>query len=254
MTGFADEDTSRDAFLGGRVHIRQPIGGYRAGVDPVLLAACVPAREGQSVLEFGCGAAPALICLSARVPGLECVGVELQPDYADLARRNGEENGASLDVFCADLTALPPVLRQRQFDHVIANPPFFRPGAHSSARDHGRAAGLGERTPLAEWVVHAARRLKPKGYFHAIQRSDRLPELLDGCSGRLGSVEVLPLAARQGRAPELIILRARKDGRAPFRLLAPRIMHLGESHAGDTESYVPEIAAVLRGGAAMEWS
>jgi tRNA1Val (adenine37-N6)-methyltransferase len=46
-------ETTFDAFLGGRITLEQPTKGYRAGVDPVLLAASVPARAGQSVLELG---------------------------------------------------------------------------------------------------------------------------------------------------------------------------------------------------------
>ena len=46
---------SHDQFLGGRLMVAQPKTGYRAGVDPVLLAASVPAVRGESVLELGCG-------------------------------------------------------------------------------------------------------------------------------------------------------------------------------------------------------
>ena len=194
MTGFPDDDLSRDGFLGGRIVLLQPRRGYRAGVDPVLLAAAVPAQPGQAVLELGCGAGAAILSLGARVAGLALAGVELQPDYADLARRNAAENALPLELFCADLAALPEGVRQRQFDHVIANPPYFRAGAHTSAGDAGRATALGEATPLPAWIAAAARRLAPRGYLHVIQRADRLPELLAGCAGRLGSVEVLPLA------------------------------------------------------------
>jgi len=253
VTVFSEDELSRDAFLGGRISLWQPRKGYRAGVDPVLLAAAVPARAGQAVLELGCGAGAAILSLGARVEALRLAGVELQPAYADLARRNAGQNGLTLELFCADLTALPDALRQRQFDHVIANPPYFRAGAHTEAGDAGRATALGGATPLQAWIAAAARRLLPRGYLHVIQRADRLPELLAGCAGSLGSVEVLPLAARPGRAPDLVILRARKGGRAAFRLHAPLILHEGARHLRDGESYRAEIAAVLREGAALPW-
>lgn len=60
---------SHDQFLGGRLMVAQPKTGYRAGVDPVLLAASVPAVRGESVLELGCGVGVASLCLAARVPG-----------------------------------------------------------------------------------------------------------------------------------------------------------------------------------------
>jgi len=253
MSGFADSELSCNGFLGGRVQLWQPVQGYRAGVDPVLLAAAVPAKPGEAVLELGCGAGQALLCLGARVPGLSLAGVELQPPYAALARRNAAANGQDIEVIEADFSALPEGLKQRQFHHVIANPPYFKAGAHSQARDTGRQVALGEGTPLADWIGSAARRLAPKGYLHMIQRADRLPDMLAGCSGALGSVEVLPLAPRTGRASELVILRARKGGRADFRLHAPLILHEGTRHERDGESYLPQIRAVLRDGAALPW-
>jgi tRNA1(Val) A37 N6-methylase TrmN6 len=250
---FAPDDLTRNAFLGGRVHLLQPRAGYRAGVDPVFLAASVPGRAGQSVLELGCGAGAASLCLAARVPGLAITGVEVQADYADLARQNAAQNNVAMQVFNADLTALPEVLRQSIFDHVIANPPYYQSGAHSPSQDAGRRAALGEDTPLVKWIDVAAKRLAPKGYLHVIQRTDRLPDLLAACAGRLGSLEVLPLAARRGRAPDLMILRARKSGRAAFILHAPVILHEGDRHETDGESYSPEITEVLRTGAALCW-
>ena len=59
---------------------------------------------------------------------------------------------------------------------------------------------------------------------------------------------MLPLAARPGRPALRVILRARKGGRAPFRLLAPLILHQGAAHDGDRESYTPQANAVLRDG------
>jgi len=253
MVGFSVEELSQDDFLGGRVRLLQPRQGYRAGVDPVLLAAAVPARSGMRVLELGCGGGQALLCLAARVPGLALSGLELQANYADLARRNAALNAADLSVFEGDLSALPVDLRHQQFDHVIANPPYYRAGAHSPAQDAGRQIALGGDTPLELWFDAAARRLAHKGYLHMIQRADRLPEMLAACLGRLGSVEVLPLSPRVGRGAELVLLRARKGGRANFRLHAPLVLHEGARHTDDRESYVPEIRAVLREGAALPW-
>ncbi|MEP4036867.1 methyltransferase [Pseudophaeobacter sp.] len=251
--GFPEAALSLNDFLGGRVQLWQPREGYRAGVDPVLLAAALPARAGERVLELGCGGGQALLCLGERVPGLRLTGVELQSDYADLARRNAVQNQQSVEVIEADLAALPNDLRQRQFDQVLANPPYYRAGAHSPAEDTGRQIALGGDTPLELWIDVAARRLTHKGYLHMIQRADRLPEILTACQGRLGSVEVLPLAPRQGRPAELVLLRARKGGRADFRLHAPLILHEGTRHLADVESYRAEVRAILREGAALAW-
>lgn len=250
MNHFADKDLTRDAFLGGKLHLLQPRHGYRAGVDPVLLAASVNARAGQSVLELGCGVGAAILCLACRVPGLTLTGVELQEDHAELARRNG---AGKLEVVTADIASLPAPLTQRQFDHVLANPPYFNRAASVSSDDPGREAAHGEATPLSKWVRVAAKRLKPKGWAHFIHRAERLPDLLGALPNDLGSVEVLPLAPRVGRDVELVLLRARKNGRGAFKLHPTFVLHEGAHHDHDGDSYVPAVQAVLRAGAALEF-
>jgi tRNA1Val (adenine37-N6)-methyltransferase len=244
---FGDDDLTDDGFLGGRLRVWQPVRGYRAATDPVFLAAAVAAVAGQSVLELGCGAGVASLCLATRVPGLALTGVELQPAYADLAQRNAARNGVGLTVVVADITALPAAQRVA-FDHVIANPPYYPKGGGTPATDQGRETALREATPMSAWADAAARRLAPGGWFWAIQQASRLPDLLGGLGPRLGSVSVLPLAPRIGQPASRVIVRARKGGRAAFRLLAPLVVHEGPAHERDGDSFTPLARSVLRDG------
>lgn len=244
---------TENAYLDGQLILSQPAKGYRAGVDPVFLAASVPAVAGQSVLELGCGVGTAALCLGRRVAGVSLTGVEIQADYAALAQENAVRNGLNFSVEVADITALPDALRQRQFNHVIANPPYFDRAASTAAQDHGREIAMGEDTPLEVWVDVAARRLAPKGYATFIHRAERLPDLLAAMAPRLGSIQVCPLHPRSGRDANLVLVRARKNGRAAFRLHAPILLHKGAAHAGDGESYTSQIRAVLRDGAPLNF-
>lgn len=233
-----------DDFLGGRLRILQPARGYRAGADAVMLAAACPAAPGETVLELGCGAGVASLCLARRVGDLELTGLERQAEYAALARRNAEANALPLTVIEGDLAAPPHLLKGASFDHVLMNPPFFLGG--TAALDGGRAIARREETPLAMWVDAALRRLKPKGWLTVIQRADRLDGLIYGLHGRAGALTILPLAAREGREAGRVILWARKGGRAPLRLLAPFVIHKAARHEADGEDLTPEAAAVLR--------
>ncbi|WP_298858129.1 methyltransferase domain-containing protein [uncultured Sulfitobacter sp.] len=244
-----DDDLTHDAFLGGLLHLWQPRSGYRAGVDPVLLAASIPAVSGQRVLELGCGVGAAILCLAARVAGLSLTGIEREEVYAGLAERNG---AGVLEVVKADIAALPLTLRQRQFDHVLANPPYWRREASIAAGDPMREAALGEQTPLSTWIEIGAKRLVPKGLLHIIHRAERLPDILAALPHDMGGIEVLPIAAREGRAAERVIVRARKSGRADFRLHAPLILHRGDTHA-DGDQYTQPIRDALRTGAALDF-
>ncbi len=240
-----------DAMLGGRLRLWQPATGYRAGVDPLLLAASVPAVAGQSLLDLGCGVGAAGLAVMVRVPGVTVTGIEMQARYADLARRNAAENDLPLTVITADLAALPGDLRAQAFDHVIANPPYFDRAASVAASDTGRETAMGEGTPLAVWVDVAARRVRPGGHVTFIHRAERLPDLMALLGARLGSLQVLPLLPRAGRAAQLCLIRGRKGGRAAFRLHAGVVLHDGDSHPGDHDHYTPAIRAVLKDAAAL---
>lgn len=242
-----------DAFLGGQVHLFQPQTGFRAGVDTVMLAAAVPAVPGQTVLDLGCGVGGAALCLGTRIAGLEITGIELQPDYADLARRNAAHNAVTLEVVTADVSKLPAGVRARRFDHVIANPPYYDRIHGAAAADKGREMAHGGDLPLAEWVKAASKRLAPKGQFHMIQRIERLPEVIEACMARLGDIEVLPIVSRAGRDPERFILRARKGGRGPFRLCPALVMHVQAAHVDGPRDYAQAVNAVLRDGAPLNF-
>jgi tRNA1Val (adenine37-N6)-methyltransferase len=246
VTLFAEEELTRDGFLDGRLLIRQPRRGYRAATDPVFLAAFVPARPGERVLELGCGAGIAVLCLARRVPGLDLHGLELQPAYAALARRNAAENGLVLTVHEGDLRRMPPALRGAAFDHVLINPPFHpeaAPGAADPGRD--RAHREGEAT-LGNWMDAALRRLAPGGWLSLIHRPERLGAILAALAGRAGAVQLLPLAPREGRPAARVLVRARKSSAAPMILHPPLTVHSGSSHSDSRDSYTHPARAVLR--------
>lgn len=251
---FAEDELSVDAFLGGRLTIAQPRAGYRAGIDPVLLAAAVPARAGETLLDLGCGAGVAALCAAARVPGLRLSGLEMQPGYAALARENAARNGIDMEVVAGDLAAMPAPLRARQFDHVILNPPFFDRATSTPARDAGREGAMGETRPLADWIAAAARRCAPGGHVCVIHRAERLADLLAAMAPALGALEVLPLIPRCGRAARLVLIRGRKGARAALRLCDGWLLHTGARHEQDAENYTRSTASVLRDAAPLTFS
>jgi tRNA1(Val) A37 N6-methylase TrmN6 len=248
---FAEDELSRDDFLGGAVRLWQPKDGYRAGVDPVLLAASIPAKAGETVLELGCGGGAALACLATRVPGITCTGIEMQPAYAALAQRNLDGNGLDGTVHCADLSKLPSDVKAQRFDHVIANPPYFEDFRAVASRSQERAVSRSGALPLEKWVSVASKRLKPGGIATFIQRADRLPELMSAFFASLGALELWPIHPRSTRPARLVLLRGRKERRAAFVSHPPLVLHRGENHEKDADSYTDTVSKVLRSAHAL---
>ena len=126
VPGVADR-FSEDLLLGGQVRLRQPLDGYRAAIDPVLLAASVDAAPRHRVLEAGAGHGAAAICLARRVPDCSVTGIEIQPDLVRLANDNARLNdlAGSVQVMIGDLVRPLPRVAAGGFDHVMANPPYL---------------------------------------------------------------------------------------------------------------------------------
>jgi len=229
-----------DTFLDGRVKARQPDTGFRSGTDAVLLAAAVPARAGETVLELGAGAGTASLCLAARVADLSVTGVEIDQGLATLAQQNAAASGLEAHFAAADIFALPPGLK-RDFDQVLANPPFHGEGA--APPDAARARALMDNGGLPQWLSLGLQRTVSGGFFTTILRADRLAEALAALPAR--GVNIMPLWPRAGMAAKRVILQARKGSRAPLGLLAGLALHDAEGR------YTPEAEAILRDGASL---
>jgi len=232
-----------ETFLDGKVAVTQPEKGFRSGLDAVMLAAAVPARDGEQALELGAGAGTASLCLKARVPGAGVTGAEIDPGLAELANANAAANGFDCRFVAADIFHLPPELK-RDFDQVFCNPPFHGEGRASS--DAARKQALSDDGKLPDWLKLGLQRTVSGGFFTAILRADRLAEALAALPQ--DGVTVLPLWPRLGEPARRVIVQVRKASRAPFSLLPGLVLHREDG------AFTPEAEAVLRRGVALALS
>ncbi len=230
--------------LGGKIRYRQFDHGHRSGFEPVLLAASIPARPGDRVLEAGCGAGAALLCLGHRLERLSGVGVEIEPDLAALANENFKIN--NLGGFSCQCAAVEQVDVAGRFEHIMANPPWHgrastQPADRLKALAHHAGPAL-----LAKWVERFAACLAPRGSLTFILPASALTEATAAFRAhRLGGVTLFPFWPRAGRPAKLIILAATLNGRGPDRILPGLILH---DETGITEA----AQAILRDGEAID--
>jgi tRNA1(Val) A37 N6-methylase TrmN6 len=202
--------------------------GFRTAIDAALLAAAVPVGPGERVLDLGCGVGSVGLCLLARQPTAQVVGIERHPETAALCRHNIIRNGRDEAhiVHTGDIRAASAILGERPFEQVVMNPPYWPAGRYQRARDAARAAALGETdTDLGDWLGIAYRHLKPKGWLSVIYPAARLDTLLGGLVGRFGATTTIPLWPKPGREAKRVIVRARKGAKTPARLLAGLVLH-----------------------------
>jgi len=241
---------SEDRILDGKLRLRQPSGGYRAGMDAALLAAACEAGEGQSVLDAGCGVGAALLAAAARNPGARFVGVERDPAALALAQENIDLNGmaARVGVLSGDVGVPFSDLGLEPFDAAMANPPFFDDEkALRGPKPKKRASFLNDEG-LAAWLAFLVASVREGGAITVVHRPERLADILAALAPKAGSFQVRPVHPFADAAAKRVIVRALRAGRAPLRLLPALVLH---DRSGGKYSEAAE--AILRGQARLEW-
>jgi len=239
---------SEDSLLDGAIRLRQPRAGYRAAIDPVFLAAAVPAEAGETVLDAGCGVGAASLCLAKRAPDCRITGIEAQRDLVRLANENAALNGFAdrIVIMAGDILRPPPRLDPGSFNHVMANPPYLSGEAATPPANAAKAtATLEGEADLAAWLRFALSAVRPKGTVTFIHRADRMEQLLAQLSQRAGEIVVFPLWPGENKPAKRIIVRARKGVATPTRLTPGLVLHQADGR------YTAAADAILREGAAL---
>lgn len=242
---------TNDHLLDGRVQLRQPVRGYRAGLDAALLAAACDAKPGQRVLEAGCGAGGALLAAASRCPEVRFTGIERDPDALLLARENIALNGMADRVEAADgdVAVRFSTLGLEPFDAAMTNPPFFDDsGTLRGPAPERRAAWMAD-DGLAAWIGFMSKGVREGGSLTLIHRADRLADILALLGEKCGGLQILPIHPFPDEPAKRVLVRAIKTGKAPLRLLPALVLHdrNGDKHRAEVE-------AILRGDAAISWA
>ncbi len=240
-------DDSR-GIAGGRLpfSIRQPARGYRFSIDAVLLADFAAPCCGERVLDLGTGSGVVLLLLSRLCPSFQTgVGVEIQHELHEFARRNIEENGLAgrLAAVRGDFREDLPGVAPRAFDLVVSNPPFRRVGEGRRNPDAQKEIARHEVTcTLPELFRAAGRHLSPKGRFATVGLAQRLPEMLSCAEAERIFPETLRFVhPYPGRAANRVLFAGGRRKPPELSILPPLVICSKEGR------YHPEVERIYRG-------
>ena len=246
MTEARDSLTlTKTNILGRRVSLFQPLDGFRVSIDTVILAAAIPAADGDLVLDVGSGNGAAALCLIARVPGVKVRGLESQSDLVAMARRSAEMNGftGKVDFVAGDLLDPPQKITDKLYNHVLANPPYIKANTGHVPTNAARAiATIEGHANLLNWLDFCLNMAAPKATITIVHRYDRLCEILQYFQDFSGQITILPLIPRVGTSPKRVIVQVTKGRKAPISYRKGFILHESD------KQYTPAAEDILRFG------
>ena len=134
------------------------------GMDAVLLSGFASAPDGGRVLDLGTGTGIIPILMAAKTGAKELVGLEIQPESAEMANRSVILNDLEekVKIVEGDIKEAGELFEAASFDVVTSNPPYM----------------IEVLCDLEDVVKAAARCLKPGGKFYMVHRPFRLAEIM----------------------------------------------------------------------------
>ena len=237
-----------DRLLDGRLLLRQPRKGHRAGTDAVLLAAALPDLGEGPLLDMGAGVGTVGLAAALAQPSLRVTLLERDPELAGLARENVAANGLSerVKVVAADVAAPSAELAalgapSGGYACVALNPPFYAPGGTRASPVANRRGAHVADVALGTWLRTARRMLRPGGSIAVIHQAQAMPELLAALGPGFGAVDIRPVHGVAGRPAIRVLVTARLGSKRPAALLPALILNR------DGGGFTPESEAVHRG-------
>ena len=124
-----DDETIEDLQLNG-LYLIQKTNAFRFGMDSVLLADFARIHPRDTVVDFGCGTGILPLLMIGREKGERYIGLEIQEDMAEMARRTMMLNHLEekVHIYCTDIAQATAVIPPCSVEAVVCNPPYGMPG------------------------------------------------------------------------------------------------------------------------------
>ncbi|ABA89466.1 SAM-dependent methyltransferase [Syntrophotalea carbinolica DSM 2380] len=222
------DETLDDLRLGG-LKILQKKGGYRFSLDPVLLCAFAGFQGVERICDLGCGSGVIPLILSRTSDARRIVGVEIQEESADRARRSVLLNGVQdrVEIVRRDVRSVREVLAAESCQVVMTNPPYRRPGTGRLAPGDERARARHElHGGLDDFLACASYLLGTGGRFFMVHLAERLTDVLAGMrQAGLEPKRLRCVHSRYGESARMILVEGRRGGAPGLALEAPLFVY-----------------------------
>ncbi|MBQ8043129.1 MAG: tRNA1(Val) (adenine(37)-N6)-methyltransferase [Clostridia bacterium] len=199
------------------------------GMDAVLLSGFAQAKEGDKVIDLGTGTGIIPILMEAKTKASEFVGLEIQEESVDMAKRSVIMNNQQekISIIQGDIKTASKKLGAAMFDVVTSNPPYMN-NAHALVNpDEAKAIARHEiKCSLEDVVREGAKLLKVGGKMYMVHRPFRLIEIIT----KMKEYKLEPKRIRFvhpyiDKEANMVLIEASKGGKSMVKIEKPLIVY-----------------------------
>ena len=225
--------------------IIQNTDGFCFGIDSVLLTEFAKdMKKNSTIIDLGAGTGIIGLLLTKKVDAKKVIGVEIQKDIADMAKRSIELNNLqnTMQIINEDICSLN--LEKYSFDYVVTNPPYKKIGTGLINKEDKQFIARHETTvTLDEWIKVSTRLLKDNGSLYMVHRPERLSVIIEILRKyRLEPKRIRFVYPKINKNANLVLIKAVKYANEFLKIEKPFIVYKEDG------TYTDEILEIYKEG------
>ena len=192
--------------------------GFCFGIDSVLLSDYAKEIKKESkVLDLGTGTGILCILLTGKTNLKEIIGVEIQEEVCDMARRSIKLNNLEdkIKIINENIINIENIYNKGSFDVIVTNPPYKKKNTGLQNENEKKVISRHELTAsLDDFIRISKNMLKDKGQFYMVHRPERLVDILYLMRKyKIEPKQIKFVSSKIGKEPNLVLIKGVKNGK-----------------------------------------
>ncbi len=204
--------------------------GFCFGIDAVLLSDFAKEIKKESkVLDLGTGTGILGILLCKKTELKNIIGVEIQKDVFDMAKRSIKLNNLEdkFSVINEDIKELDKKLELQSFDAIVTNPPYKKDNTGLKNDNEYEIISRHEvKCNLEDVIRVSSKLLKNNGKFFMVHRPERIKDIIINLEKyKMQIKEIRFVYPNINKKPNMILIKAVKGAREFLNVQEPLFVY-----------------------------
>lgn len=211
--------------------------GFCFGMDSILLSDFAKQIKDESyVIDLGAGTGILDVLLCGKTNLKKIVGVEIQEDVANLAKRNIQLNHLEdrFEMICSNIKdiIIKNYVKKNSFDVVVTNPPYKKDKTGIQNKNYTKLIARHEiEANLEDFIQISYQILKDKGTLYMIHRPERLVDILILLRNyKIEPKEIRFVQPKAEKDPNLVLVKGIKNAKSFIKVQKPLIVYQNDGN------------------------